>query len=100
MTFYKIDCTWDTVSPITLEDLYEPSGRRRVSFTDLFPSEVAALSVLGMRIALEIEERRRENEVDMAHLETIREKLRQIAGCEVILDPEEEAPECPSSSPA
>lgn len=68
------------VEAVPVESLYGPSGYLQHSSSNLYPSEVAALSVLGLKLAVESESQRRRLEIQLEALEGIREKLRVAAG--------------------
>lgn len=99
MTLYRIvEPDWEEggsygVEAVEVSDMFSETGHLQVNPRNLYPSELASLSVLGIQLSLQIQERQKINERAMDELERIRDKIEAVREAR-----EETAPNTPTET--
>ena len=77
MTLYRTHYNDYDITPVELDNLFDSGGQMLCSPSLLFPSEAAALSCLGIRCSLKVEELHRQMTFEMEKLDDLRTRLDQ-----------------------
>lgn len=78
MTLYLTSYGSLNVTPVELDDLFDSEGQLTHSTRNIFPSEAAAVSCMGLWLSLELEEHTRQQDIKVKDLEYLKGRLDEL----------------------